>query len=194
MFGASIHDSEMTNNEALGGSLPTLGLQLNPQLLEDLSEYAFLSSASTVKPSRRIKAQRALMIYLSVKASFSVRVLGTLCSIAVIYDNVRNSWLIFFDYLIAVLRLVKVAKHCAHHHQCRDSGHGCFVYTLYMTLHFLFTVTKDQNNRYAARMWRIDQPINQDVPKKWLWNAFYHLYLSLDSSLQGRVCLFYPKW
>lgn len=91
MFGASIHDSEMTNNEALGGSLPTLGLQLNPQLLEDLSEYAFLSSASTVKPLRRIKAQRALMIYLSVKASFSVRVLGTLCSIAVIYDNVRNS-------------------------------------------------------------------------------------------------------
>jgi len=46
MFGAFIHDSEMTNNEAFGGSLPTLGLQLNPQPLEELPECAFLAQRS----------------------------------------------------------------------------------------------------------------------------------------------------
>lgn len=43
MFGAFIHDSEMTNNEATAGSIPTLRLQLNPQPLEELPARATLS-------------------------------------------------------------------------------------------------------------------------------------------------------
>lgn len=42
MFGAFIHVSEMTNNEAVARSIPTFSLQLNSQPLEELPECAFL--------------------------------------------------------------------------------------------------------------------------------------------------------
>lgn len=91
MFGALIHLSEMTNNEAIARSIPTLGPQLNPQPLEELPACAFLPQHAQDKYFGLIKAAEKKLhvgaLEGSLRASLQtfLLLLGDLCNTMLLF-------------------------------------------------------------------------------------------------------------